>query len=166
MSTTAEVFDSSQDAYGSQSSQTTEISSISEASVCVEDKVEKLNSFLTMNAISPVKRPKVSLSHCSETTKNRYMNKALQCLTAVCDSICPGEGDHLEKLVCKGVVNMDSLPEIDQTTHILIEVYNTADTWTFRRQVLSILAEKYSYQEMKRVSINIFCSMTRIKYLL
>ena len=90
------------------------------------------------------------------------MNKALLCLTAVCDSICPGEGDHLKTLVYRGVVNMDNLPEIDQTTHILIEVYNTADTWTFQRQVLSILAKKYSFQEMNRVSINIYCYMTLI----
>lgn len=135
----------------SQSSQSTNISDVSEASVSAVGRLEKLNSYLDLSGISPVKETTVSLSSCSRTQKNRYIDKAFQVFSAVCDNICPGEGEQLQDLVFRSVLPYNQ-PQLDNTSRILIDVYRTADTWTFKRQILSILSQNYSYKDIKSVS--------------
>ena len=107
-----------------------------------------INSVLSN--ISPIKERRVALES-SERTKNRCLAKALQCLSAACETICPGEGSLLKSMVCQSISQETQFVPVNETSKILVDIYNSADSWTFRRQILSILTENHSYQDMKQV---------------
>lgn len=121
-------------------------SQVSEASVCVIEKLDKLNEFLSLSGISPVKKIQGPLESASARTIQRYKLKARQCLNSVFETICPGEAPFLE-----AELYPESLK--DNTMKTLLEIYTKADTWMFRRQVLSILTEQLNYDALRKVRI-------------
>ncbi|CAG2256336.1 unnamed protein product [Mytilus edulis] len=123
-------------------------SQVSEASVCVIEKLDKLNEFLSLSGISPVKKIQGPLESASARTIQRYKLKARQCLNSVFETICPGEAPFLEA---------ELYPELlkDNTMKTLLEIYTKADTWMFRRQVLSILTEQLNYDALRKMIPNI-----------
>ena len=82
--------------------------------------------------------------------KTRCNSKALQYLAAACETICPGE-DLLKSLVYKSITleNQEKLP-VNGTITIRVDIYKLAETWTFRRQVLSILTKKKKKKKKKK----------------
>ncbi|CAC5386464.1 unnamed protein product [Mytilus coruscus] len=129
-------------------------SQYSEASVCMMDKLQRLNSFLATSDVSPVKEKLIPLLSSTDKTKQRCVSKALQCMSAICETICPGEGDSLKDLLFKSVFSAHK-PEksstLDETALILKDTYNTAETWTLRRQILSVLSRNYSFDEIREM---------------
>ncbi|CAC5417479.1 unnamed protein product [Mytilus coruscus] len=89
-------------------------SQYSEASVCMMDKLQRLNSYLATSDVSPVKEKLIPLLSSTDKTKQRCVSKALQSL-------------------------------------ILKDTYNTAETWTLRRQILSVLSRNYSFDEIREM---------------
>ncbi|CAC5379926.1 unnamed protein product [Mytilus coruscus] len=71
----------------------------SEASVCGIGKLEKLNAYLEITNVSPIKEKTTPLSTSCEKTRKKCVSKALECLTAICSTICPCEGEELETMV-------------------------------------------------------------------
>ncbi|CAC5375179.1 unnamed protein product [Mytilus coruscus] len=75
------------------------------------------------------------------------------------ESMCfeTGDSQYSEASVCM----MDNLcfsahkPEksstLDETALILKDTYNTAETWTLRRQILSVLSRNYSFDEIREM---------------
>ncbi|CAC5406365.1 unnamed protein product [Mytilus coruscus] len=143
----------------------TDDSQYSEASVCMMDKLQRLNSFLATSDVSPVKEKLIPLLASTDKTKQRCVSKALQCMSVICETICPGEGDTLKNLMFKSVFSAHK-PEksstLDETALILKDTYNSAETWTLRRQILSVLSRNYSFDEVREVCC-IFFAMSREK---
>ena len=74
-------------------------SQASEATVCGLGRLEALNSFLSLSNMSPVKEKRIPYMESSEKTKSKCVTKALQCIAAICETICPGEGQVLQENV-------------------------------------------------------------------
>ncbi|XP_076106707.1 uncharacterized protein LOC143075235 [Mytilus galloprovincialis] len=125
-------------------------SQYSEASVCVMDKLQKLNSFLAISDVSPVKEKLIPLSSSTDKTKQRCLSKALKCMSAICETICPGEGDLLFKSVISAH-KPEKSSTLDQTALILKDIYISAETWSLRRQILSVLSRSYSFNEVREM---------------
>jgi flavorubredoxin len=49
--------------------------------------------------MSPVKEKRIPYMESSEKTKSKCVTKALQCISAICETICPGEGQVLQENV-------------------------------------------------------------------
>ncbi|CAG2214456.1 unnamed protein product [Mytilus edulis] len=116
-------------------------SQVSEASVCVIEKLDKLNEFLSLSGISPVKKIQGPLESASARTIQRYKLKARQCLNSVFETICPGEAPFLE-----AELYPESLK--DNTMKTLLEIYTKADTWMF-------LTEQLNYDALRKMIPNI-----------
>ena len=127
-------------------SQETDYSQFSEASACVSDKIEKLNDFIGLSGVSPVKKLQGTLQTSSTRTIQRYKLKARQCINTVLETMCPGESSFL-------LSEIFPEPAKDNTVETLCEIYSKADTWMFKRQVLSILTEQLNYDSLKKVRL-------------
>ena len=98
----------------------------------------------------------------SDKTINKYVLKTKECLNVIYDVICPGEGEHLKEIFLNSLGKVKVNP-VDETTFILKEIYMSADTWSFRRQILSVLAANKSYDELKKVT-NKLINIPNCKY--
>jgi hypothetical protein len=86
----------------------------------------------------------------SERTKRHYVNKGWRVITMCLEELTPGQSekvlDSLAKSKLKGVD--DSL---DHTLlEALCECYKNTNHWSTRRQVLSIMAYKVCFSELKK----------------
>ena len=111
-------------------------------------RLESLNNFLLQCNVSPVKKLTKELTESSDRTKQRYMAKAKQCISAVLDTISPNEGD----LLLKSVLLEQQNTVHDVSLDVLKEIYQRAETWQFRRQVLSIIVKQMTFEEAQAVS--------------
>ncbi|VDI67385.1 Hypothetical predicted protein [Mytilus galloprovincialis] len=129
----------------------------SEASVCGIGKLEKLNAYLEITNVSPIKEKTTPLSTSCEKTRKKCVSKALECLTAICSTICPGEGEELETMVlqAKQTLLNEKITTLDQTSFILKEVYLQAESWTLQRQILSIICKDRTFGEIKELLPNV-----------
>lgn len=80
-------------------SQNQQLSQASEATVCGLGRLEALNSFLSLSNMSPVKEKRIPYMKSSEKTKSKCVTKVLQCIAAICETICPSEGQVLQENV-------------------------------------------------------------------
>ena len=67
--------------------------------------------------------------------------------------MCPREGHILQEMYLSRLTqnNTSGTEHIDKTASLLSKIYNEAETWYFRRQILSILAQHYGYDTVKEV---------------
>ncbi|CAG2248591.1 unnamed protein product [Mytilus edulis] len=139
-------------------------SQISDSSLVQTDKLSNLNIFLQQSGVSPVKHMQGSFLS-SERTQRRYLQKANDCLAVVIEAICPKEKEaFMEKFVeslCKStaVENNQSSRSCGVNASILKEIYDRAETWTFRRQILSILAFENTYYAAKKHISEVGCGL-------
>ena len=84
----------------------------------------------------------------SETQQRYYVRKAEEVLDATLTAIAPGQEDILREAVQKKISSSVPMPD---TTQTLITAYNSADSWQVKRQILSLLADKYSKEELQRL---------------
>lgn len=106
-----------------------------------------------------MKEKRLSLKDSSSKTQSNCITKALQCIEAICDTICPGEGKLLEDKVRSFIYfqtkDKEKVPLFDETLFILKEVYLNADTWLMPRQILSIIVKDRDYNEVKQLIGNV-----------
>ena len=113
-----------------------------------ESDKSHLNRFLKSRDISPVRscldKP---WSEAGDRTKRYYVRKASQAVEASLNVIAPKDSDELwHSLVkSKGTSSNDLEYADNALLECLVQCYNEADQWDTRRQILSIMAEKLSY---------------------
>ncbi|XP_076082469.1 uncharacterized protein LOC143053552 [Mytilus galloprovincialis] len=89
---------------------------------------------------------RVSLSNAGERTRRRYISKAKACISAVLNTICPGEEQELyENLFSIETVVDEDLEEA------IKQAYENSNTWTSQRQLLSVIATNKSYNFIKKL---------------
>ena len=123
---------------------------------------DHLNAYLCSRDISPVRSQlQLSWQDASDRTKRYYVRKAGQGLSALVQDIAPAAAGSLYKAVCssKVVEHTLGLAKEDNVTNIvdetmmnaLAECYRAADdSWETRRQILSILADKLTLNQLRR----------------
>ena len=121
-------------------------SQFSEASEMNISRLESLNNFLLLCNMSPVKQLANLLLQSSERTMNRYLAKARQCFSAVAETISPNEGS----LILKSLLHEEQ--ENEPCQDLLKDIYLNADSWQFRRQILSIIIAQMSFGKAQQVS--------------
>lgn len=112
------------------------------------DRLSKLNEFLSICNASPIKKIREPFETSSERTKRRYAAKATECLTLLLETICPGESDDLKDamfLKCESSYTDFDAPECIKA---LVDSFLKAETPTVRLQILSILANHYSFKDI------------------
>ena len=117
---------------------------------------DKLNEFLTSRDISPIRSKLNTAWHLTkERTRRHYTRKARQAVHAVIEEIAPEDVNSLwETLMSsRGIARQLPLDTKDHADTTLIEAltecYNNATHWSTRRQILSILADKVSFNMLK-----------------
>ena len=119
-------------------------------STCAEKSPrEKLNEYLSSRDISPIRNILLTpWEMASDRTKRLHLRKAQQVVHTCLEEIAPGESAqlflHMHKRLETGS-NIDcSLMEA------LLECYNSAGHWSSRRQILFIIADKVSFNDLLR----------------
>ncbi|XP_031570335.1 uncharacterized protein LOC116304704, partial [Actinia tenebrosa] len=121
--------------------------------------LQELNSFLRSRDVSPVRHTLTTpWSNASDRTKRYYTRKAYQGVTAVLEEIAPCDADFLWQSVSSStalcqrfsddVANFKDMDTI--LLDALTECYNTAGSWGTRRQILSIMADKVSLNNLRK----------------
>ncbi|VDH91448.1 Hypothetical predicted protein [Mytilus galloprovincialis] len=118
------------------------LSQVSDASVVQFSRLESLNNFLSICNVSPVKRLTNLLSESSKRTVRRYMDKTRQCFNAVAETISPNDGNFLFNSV-----QQQEEEQQGPCNELMKDIYLNAGSWQFRRQVLSIIVERMSFEE-------------------
>lgn len=137
------------------SSQKVSDSQQSQSSVCNQVRLNMFNQILLSFNKSPVKQIQTSLTTCSERTQRRYTSKVRDCVRVICKTFCPGEGNVLHDMFMTTIgKNMQSSTE--NTAVLLADIYKSAETWTFKRQILSILAEDYNFDALSQEHVYFF----------
>lgn len=128
----------------------------------VQGPQQQLNRFLKLRDISPVRSVlSVSWEKASERTKRRYLRKAEQPISAVLDVIAPeASGELLTELSSRHMLGVGK--ETDEQVlekrqrelevlEALGESYLNAQHWSTRRQILSLMADKLSLNELRKL---------------
>lgn len=108
-----------------------------------------LNKYLASRDISPVRSALVTpWDEASERTKRHYKRKAKQIINATLGEIAPQ--DHEQLLLSVSQSHPKTTVELDSTFMDAIkECYVNADHWSTRRQILSVVADKISFKDIK-----------------
>ena len=123
--------------------------------------LQKMNEFLESKDISPVRYPAtVPWSDASARTRRRHLRKACQAVGAVLGEVAPHQSGQLWKTVTtyRSLEQEDSScskkdPEVDVDEVLisaLADCYNNSSTWQVWRQILSIVADKFTSRMIKR----------------
>ena len=121
-----------------------------------ESSLDKLNTFLRSRDVSPVRNVlKTSWSEASERTQHRHVRKARQAVGVVLDEVAPARSDDLWKaLVASKPVSSGEESDQEDVDVVLMqalgECYANANTWKTRRQILSIVANKFTFHTLKK----------------
>ena len=116
-----------------------------------ESPRHKLNVYLESRDASPIRHSLSTPWHeASERTKRHYLNKGWRVITTCLEELTPGQSERVLDSLAKSKFKVvdDSL---DHTLlEALCECYKNANQWSTRRQVLSIMADKVSFSELKK----------------
>lgn len=129
----------------------------SEISAC-NLKRKALDQFLTICDASPIKKTlTANWEDCSDRTKKDYILKTKKILSEVIDVLAPGQGHYL----LEALANKDN---DSQQNHLLLDeitaAYTSTNDWGTQRQILSLVASKIPYQQLKLSIPN----LSRYKY--
>lgn len=109
--------------------------------------VEKLNAYLASRDISPVRHTlTVPWEEASERTKRYYVRKGREVVHTCLEEIVPGEANTLLDCLVKDKRNSTTDYSL---VDALCECYHNSSHWSTRRQILSIIADKVSFKELK-----------------
>ena len=123
--------------------------SFSEEGTHHESPREKLNEFLASRDISPIRHSmRTPWEEASERTKRLYTRKAREAVNACLNEIAPDDSEMLltSLMKCKSEESAIDSSLMD----CLTECYRNADHWSARRQILSIMADKVSFKDLRR----------------
>ena len=118
----------------------------------------KLNEFLDSRDVSPVRHTlTVPWDEASERTRRRHLHKAQQALGAVLEDVAPKQSETLRYSLVPSLnqqFSADSESEDKDVDNVLVnaltECYSNASAWDTRRQILSIMADKVTFQALKK----------------
>ncbi|KAK3739225.1 hypothetical protein QZH41_004334 [Actinostola sp. cb2023] len=128
-----------------------------ETSTYNDEPRRQLNRFLQLRSISPIRHSlSVPWDTAHERTKRRYTRKAEQCISAVLDVLVPEDSISLWKELCERNVTVEdgqgAPPKSGKELELLeafTESYASAQHWSTRRQILSMMADKLSFKELQ-----------------
>jgi len=118
-----------------------------------DESWKQLNRFL-QGRDSPVCHVlSVPWNEAKDRTKRQYLRKAEQCVSAVLTVLAPEDSKCLWEELCEGRGNLRMTGGKSRKDLELLdafaESYSNAQHWSTRRQILSILADKLSFKELK-----------------
>lgn len=126
-------------------------STISEdISTTLSTQRENLNAFLTSRDVSPIRYTlSAPFEEVSDRTKRFHMRKARQVVTACLEEIVPGQSSTLLEELARDKLGSDK--NIDTfLLDALTECYNNTSHWSTRRQILSIMVDKVTFEELQK----------------
>lgn len=111
--------------------------------------------------ISPIRHQlKTPWEEASQRTRRRYIRKSSQAVAAVLDEVAPTQSGQLwrslvQSKTLKQELSSDEHNDEDQSMdnvlmEALAECYYNASGWETRRQILSIMADKVTFETLKR----------------
>jgi len=117
----------------------------------------KLDDFLDSRDISPVRHTvTVPWDDASERTRRRHLRKAQQAVGAVLEEVAPKQSGKLWNSLVPSlnqIFSTESESEDKDVDNVLMkaltECYSNASAWDTRRQILSIMADKVTFQTLK-----------------
>ena len=123
--------------------------------------LQKMNEFLETKYISPVRYPAtVPWSEASARTRRRHLRKARQAVGAVLEEVAPHQSEQLWKTLTtyhslehedSSCSEEDAEVDVDEVLmSALADCYNNSSTWQVRRQILSIVADKFTFRTIRR----------------
>lgn len=118
----------------------------------------KLNEFLDSRDVSPVRHTvTVPWDEASERTRRRHIRKAQQAVGAVLEEVAPKQSEKLWHSLVPSLNRQFSTDcesegkDVDNVLmNALTECNSNASTWDTRRQILSIMADKVTFQTVKK----------------
>lgn len=117
--------------------------------ITTETPRDLLNQFLEAKDVTPIMHSlKIPWEESSDRTRRGYIRTAKQVVDACLEEIAPEDSDLLFQALCKTT-------EPDCTVDLVLlqalaECYNSALHWSTRRQVLSIMADKVTFKQLKQ----------------
>ena len=114
----------------------------------------KLNEFLSSRDVSPVRHTvTVPWDEASERTRRRHLRKTQLAVSAVLEEVAPKQSEKLWYSLVPSLTQKFSTDSESEDTDVdnvlmnaLTECYSNASTWDTRRQILSIMADKMTFQ--------------------
>lgn len=120
---------------------------------------QKLNAFLACRDVSPIRyHLKKPWNSAADRTQRYHTRKARQVVTAALEEIAPQDAENLWNSLVKSKTAMQQFSTEEEDEHpldvtlidALAECYNNANHWSTQRQILSIIADKVSFQTLQR----------------
>ena len=123
---------------------------VDESFVLESKPVEKLNSYLASRDISPIRHTlTIPWEEASERTKRLYVHKGREIVHTCLEEIAPGGSSAI--LDCLAKDKCANSSTVDYTlVEALCECYHNSSHWSTRRQILSIIADKVKFNELKQ----------------
>ena len=123
--------------------------------------LQKMNEFLKSKDISPVRYPAtVPWPEASARARRRHMRKARQAVGAVLEEVAPHQSEQLWKTLTtyrslqqEDLFSSEEDAEVDVDEVLmsaLADCYNNSSTWQVRRQLLSVVADKFTLSTIRR----------------
>lgn len=119
------------------------------------DSIHILNEtieHMSSGNISPIKSTlRTDLETAGRTTRWYYKRKAEESIEALLETIAPGQGLELLKLTKFFKGSDNEYCEDENSLTNLASIYENAETWQTKRQILSIMTDKASKQELMNI---------------
>ena len=123
--------------------------------------LQKMNEFLESKDISPVRYPAtVPWPDASARTRRRHLRKVRQAVGAVLGEVAPHQSGQLWRTLTtyrslehedSSCSEEDAEVDVDEVLmSALADCYNSSSTWQVRRQILSIVADKFTFRTIRR----------------
>ena len=110
---------------------------------------EALDAFLIISKLSPVRKTlSVPWGEASDRTRRDYVEELRKVMTAAAQVLAPSSSQELMDAVMAPATTEPS--ESDKALETFAAAYKNQDRWDIRRQILSIMTDKYTFNEMKR----------------
>lgn len=113
-------------------------------------RLQDFNKYVASGRISPINhRLQKPLDEVAESTEFYFKRKARETVDYVLDGIAPGQSqDLLHQIV---VPDEQEKEEYSKELITLIKLYNNADHWFTKQQILSIFAKDYSMTSLMKM---------------
>lgn len=107
-----------------------------------------------LGSVSPVRSQLQSdFQEISSRTSRYYNRKALQAVDAVLDAIAPGQSTQLIQQLVERYAKQNTNVDVPENTLLsrLVKLYDEADSWYTRQQILSTFVSSYSKTDLLRI---------------
>lgn len=104
---------------------------------------------ISSGRISPIQSTLTTNWHCvSDRQKRYYVRKAKDVLEATLSVLAPGQEAYLREAILHTLTHK-SYGDIPEATQSIILAYLAADSWQTKRQILSLITEEHSKEELQ-----------------